>query len=71
MSLELPKQVYKPGSPDRIGWTPNRIALLAILVCITLLSGWHAFLLPGSIIKRNIAPPDMTGRENLRSQKKV
>jgi hypothetical protein len=34
--------------------------VLAVLVA--LLTGWHALLLPGGLIQRNTAPPDMTGK---------
>jgi len=58
MNIELPPQAVRPQA--RAG--QPRPARIVLAVLVALLTGWHALLLPGGLIQRNTAPPDMTGK---------
>jgi len=55
-------ELRPPGFTDRAqsAGTARRV-MLGVALLLAVLCGWHVFDLPGSAIKRNIAPPDFTG----------
>ncbi|GEM_PF-1859442 len=58
MDTGLPASVYKPESSRRTA----RLARIVTATVFVLLAGWQVLNLPGSLVKRNEAPPDLTGK---------
>ena len=58
MDTGLPASLYKPESGRRAA----RVVRVVAATVIALLAGWQVLNLPGALIKRNEAPPDLTGK---------
>ena len=58
MKVELPESVIRPETRR----PANRVAWLVVAAIVAVFAGWQVFGLPGNLIRRNIAPPDLSGK---------